>query len=85
MSGFSKASPASQRVSGFGFHLMTRRDAAVTTWAIARPDQICVSRDLLYHSKLDTPTSTTEPEAHRVYRQVITETRRKSNRAPVDS
>jgi integrase len=26
------------------------RDAAVTTWAIARPDQIGVARDLLYHT-----------------------------------
>jgi integrase len=50
------------------------RDAAVTTWAIARPDQICVSRDLLYHSRLDTTNlynRATGIEASRAYRQMI--------------
>lgn len=56
------------------------RDAAVTTWAIARPDQICVSRDLLYHSRLDTTqfyNRTRGIEASRAYRQVISEIRKK--------
>jgi hypothetical protein len=56
------------------------RDAAVNTWAIARPDQICVSRDLLCHSKLDTTNlynRTRGIEASRAYRQVIREIRKK--------
>jgi integrase len=59
------------------------RDAAVTTWAIARPDQICVSRDLLYHSKLDTTAlynRTRGIEASRAYRRVISELRKKPGR-----
>ena len=54
------------------------RDAAVTTWAIARPDQIGVSRDLLYHSKLDTTNLYNRAkgiEASRAYRQMIREIR----------
>ncbi len=50
------------------------RDAAVTTWAIARPDQIGVSRDLLYHSKLDTTNLYNRAkgiEASRTYRQTL--------------
>jgi integrase/recombinase XerD len=56
------------------------RDAAVTTWAIARPDQIAVSRDLLYHSKLDTTSLYNRAngiEASRSYRKVIRELRNK--------
>lgn len=56
------------------------RDAAVTTWAIAKPDQICVSRDLLYHSRLDTTqfyNRTRGIEASRAYRHVISEIRKK--------
>lgn len=64
------------------------RDAAVTTWAIARPDQICVSRDLLYHSKLDTTNLYNRArgiEASRAYRRLITRIRRKSNLASLNS
>jgi len=56
------------------------RDAAVTTWAIARPDQISISRDLLYHSKLETTglyNRVRGIEASRAYRQVICEIRKK--------
>jgi integrase len=55
------------------------RDAAVNTWAIARPDQICVARDLLYHSKLDTTGLYNRArgiEASRTYRQMIREIRK---------
>jgi hypothetical protein len=57
------------------------RDAAVTTWAIARPDQIAVSRDLLYHTKLDTTQLYNRVmgiEASRVHRQVISQIRMKA-------
>jgi len=63
------------------------RDAAVTTWAIARPDQIAVSRDLLYHSKLGTTglyNRVRGIEASRAYRQVISQIRRQRRR-PADS
>ena len=59
------------------------RDAAVTTWAIARPDQIAVSRDLLYHSRLDTTNlynRATGIQASRAYRQVISDIRKKSRK-----
>jgi site-specific recombinase XerD len=59
------------------------RDAADTTWAIARPDQICVARDLLYHSKLDTTNLYNRAggiEASRAYRQVIATLRRQQRR-----
>ncbi len=41
-----------------GIHIAPHdvRDAAATTWAIAAPDQINVSRDLLAHSDLRTTT-----------------------------
>ncbi len=55
------------------------RDAAVTTWAIARPSQIAVARDLLYHSRLDTTNlynRTKGIEASRAYRQVLAEIRK---------
>jgi integrase len=51
------------------------RDAAVTTWAIARPDQIGIARDLLYHSNPDTSTRHYNRargiEASRTYRRII--------------
>jgi integrase len=57
------------------------RDAAVTTWAIARPDQIGVARDLLYHTNPDTAARHYNRaqgiEASRSYRQVISEIRRR--------
>jgi hypothetical protein len=57
------------------------RDAAMTTWAIARPDQIGIGRDLLYHSNPDTSTRHYNRargiEASRSYRQVICEIRKK--------
>jgi integrase len=41
-----------------GIHIAPHdaRDAAATTWAIAAPDQIKISRDLLAHSDLRTTT-----------------------------
>jgi integrase len=58
------------------------RDAAITTWAIARPDQIGIARDLLYHSNLDTSTRHYNRargiEASRAYRQAIREIRSNS-------
>jgi integrase/recombinase XerD len=65
---------------GVRFSPHDARDAAVNTWAIARPDQICVARDLLYHSKLDTTglyNRVRGIEASRAYRQVICEIRKK--------
>jgi integrase len=65
---------------GVPFSPHDARDAAVNTWAIARPDQICVARDLLYHSKLDTTglyNRTRGIEASRAYRQMIREIRNK--------
>jgi integrase/recombinase XerD len=67
---------------GVRFSPHDARDAAVNTWAIARPDQICVSRDLLCHSKLDTTNlynRTKGIEASRAYRQVIRQIRKKAN------
>jgi integrase len=64
---------------GVRFSSHDARDAAVTTWAIARPDQICVARDLLYHSRLDTTELYNRArgiEASRAYRQVICEIRK---------
>ena len=34
--------------------IISRRDAAATTWALSAPDQIGVARDLLAHSDLRT-------------------------------
>jgi hypothetical protein len=65
---------------GVPFSPHDARDAAVMLWAIARPDQICVARDLLYHSKLDTTGLYNRAkgiEASRAYRQVIREIRKK--------
>jgi len=65
---------------GVRFSPHDARDAAVTTWAIARPDQICVSRDLLHHSKLDTTNLYNRArgiEASRAYGQIIREIRKK--------
>jgi hypothetical protein len=64
---------------GVRFSPHDARDAAVTTWAIARPDQICVARDLLYHSRLDTTALYNRArgiEASRAYRQLISQIRR---------
>ncbi len=69
---------------GVRFSPHDARDAAVTTWAIARPDQICVARDLLYHSKLDTTdlyNRTKGIEASRAYRLMIREIRNKQRRS----
>ena len=57
------------------------RDAAVNTWAIARPDQITVARDVLYHSRLDTTglyNRVKGIEASRAHRQIISELRKNS-------
>jgi integrase/recombinase XerD len=65
---------------GVRFSPHDARDAAVMLWAIARPDQICVARDLLYHSKLDTTGLYNRAkgiEASRAYRQMIREIRKK--------
>jgi integrase len=65
---------------GMRFSPHDARDAAVMLWAIARPDQICVARDLLGHSKLDTTGLYNRAkgiEASRAYRQVIREIRKK--------
>ncbi len=60
------------------------RDAAATTWAIARPDQIGVARDLLAHSDLRTTTKHYNRargiEASRAYRQVIAGMRKQNRR-----
>jgi integrase/recombinase XerD len=67
---------------GVRFSPHDARDAAVTTWAIARPDQICVSRDLLYHSRLDTTglyNRVRGIEASRAYREMICEIRKKKS------
>jgi integrase/recombinase XerD len=67
---------------GVRFSPHDARDAAVTTWAIARPDQIGVSRDLLYHSKLDTTNLYNRAsglQASRAYRRIVCEIRK--NRA----
>jgi hypothetical protein len=67
---------------GVRFSPHDARDAAVTTWAIARPEQICVSRDLLYHSRLDTTNlynRTRGIEASRAHRQLISEIRKKKS------
>lgn len=56
------------------------RNAAVATWAIARPDQIGVASDLLYHSRPDTThlyNRVAGIEASRVYGRVISEIRKK--------
>src|SRR5262249_63009 len=46
-----------------GIHISPHdaRDAAATTWAIAAPDQIKISRDLLAHSDLRTTTKHYNP------------------------
>ena len=57
------------------------RDAAVNTWAIARPDQITVARNVLYHSRLDTTglyNRVKGIEASRAHRQIISELRKNS-------
>jgi integrase/recombinase XerD len=67
---------------GVRFSPHDARDAAVNTWAIARPDQICVARDLLYHSKLDTTglyNRVRGIEASRAYRKLIREIRKKKS------
>ena len=67
---------------GVRFSPHDARDAAVNTWAIARPDQICVARDPLYHSKLDTTglyNRTRGIEASRAHRQLICEIRKKKS------
>jgi integrase len=55
------------------------RDAAMTTWAITRPDKIGIARDLLYHSNPDTSTRHYNRargiEASRAYRRIIREIR----------
>ena len=57
------------------------RDAAATTWAIAAPEQIGVSRDLLAHSDLRTTTKYYNRakgiEASRAHGRVIARLRRK--------
>src|SRR5262249_8299380 len=56
------------------------RDAAATTWAIAAPDQINVSRDLLAHTDLRTTTKHYNRargiEASRTHAQFIARMRR---------
>jgi integrase/recombinase XerD len=52
--GLSKSFARLSKRLGVRFSPHDARDAAVMLWAIARPDQICVARDLLGHSKLDT-------------------------------
>jgi integrase/recombinase XerD len=72
---------------GVRFSPHDARDAAVNTWAIARPDQICVARDLLYHSKLDTTglyNRTRGIEASRAHRRLICEIRKKHDRQTAD-
>jgi hypothetical protein len=67
---------------GVRFSPHDARDAAVNTWAIARPDQICVARDLLYHSKLDTTGLYNRArgiEASRAHRKLIREIRNKKS------
>jgi integrase len=78
--GISKSFARLSKRFGVRFSPHDARDAAVTTWAIARPDQICVARDLLYHSKLDTTGLYNRAkgiEASRAYRQTIREIRNK--------
>ena len=69
---------------GFRLTLHDARDAAVTTWAISKPDQIGVARDLLAHSDLRTTiryyNRARGIEASRAYGQVIAGMRRKQNR-----
>jgi integrase/recombinase XerD len=67
---------------GVRFSPHDARDAAVNIWAIARPHQICVARDLLYHSKLETTglyNRTRGIEASRAHRQLICEIRKKKS------
>ncbi len=56
------------------------RDAAATTWALAAPEQVSVSRDLLGHADLRMTTKhynrARGVEASRAHRQVIAELRR---------
>jgi integrase len=65
-----------------GIHISPHdaRDAAATTWAIAAPDQISVSRDLLAHSDLRTTTKHYNRakgiEASRAYALLIARMRR---------
>jgi integrase/recombinase XerD len=78
--GISKSFARLSKRLGVRFSPHEGRDAAVMLWAIARPDQICVARDLLYHSKLDTTGLYNRAkgiEASRAYRQVIREIRKK--------
>jgi integrase len=60
------------------------RDEAATTWAISRPAQVLVSRDLLGHRDLRTTNRHYNRargiEASRAYRQVISGMRRKANK-----
>jgi integrase len=61
------------------------RDAAVTTWALAAPDQIGVARDLLAHADLRTTTRHYNRargiEASRAHAQVIAALRRNGPRS----
>lgn len=60
------------------------RDAAATTWAIAAPDRVGISRDLLGHADLRTTEKHYNRargiEASRAHRSVIAELRRRSKR-----
>jgi hypothetical protein len=80
--GISKSFARLSKRLGVRFSAHDARNAAVTTWAIARPDQICVARDLLYHSKLDTTglyNRTRGIEASQAHRQLICEIRKKKS------
>jgi integrase len=60
------------------------RDAAATTWAIAAPDKVGISRDLLAHSDLRTTQKYYNRakgiEASRAHGRVIAQLRRSSRR-----
>jgi integrase len=73
------------RTLGFRITPHDARDAAATTWAISRPDQIGVARDLLAHRDLRTTIKHYNRargiEASRAYGRVITGMRRERKSA----
>jgi integrase/recombinase XerD len=73
--GVGKSFQRSSKRFGIPFATHDARDAAATTWAISRPSQVLVSRDLLGHRDLRTTNKHYNRargiEASRAYRQVI--------------